>query len=256
MEKKRRAPLRVRILAVLVYIVLPLVVLAGLAAFIYVHNYYHASDRAMEALASPPPGVTVEEQDGDWITFGPADADAAAGVIFYPGGKVQYEAYAPLMEEMAQQGLFCVLVHMPGNLAVLDKDAAADVIEAYPGIDDWYIGGHSLGGVMAAGYASKHPEEFEGIFLLAAYTTRDLSQSDLKGLRVYGSEDRVLNYDSLEKNEENLPQKQFRGFVIQGGNHAQFGDYGAQKGDGEATIPAEEQWRITAEALAELTEDQ
>jgi dienelactone hydrolase len=248
MEKKRRAPLRVRILAVLVYIVLPLVVLAGLAAFIYVHNYYHASDRAMEALASPPPGVTVEEQDGDWITFGPADADAAAGVIFYPGGKVQYEAYAPLMEEMAQQGLFCVLVHMPGNLAVLDKDAAADVIEAYPGIDDWYIGGHSLGGVMAASYAGEHPEEFEGLFFLGAYTTEDLSETDLTGLTLTATEDRILDMDKYEENKPNLPADTTEE-TITGGNHSQFGSYGLQKGDGTAAISEEEQERIVAEAV-------
>ena len=255
MSEKKRTP-RVFYVRLAVLIVVAAVLVLGAAAFLYIHNYYHAGDRALAALEDPPEGVSVTEGPGDWIVFAPSEGDAAAGIIFYPGGKVQYEAYAPLMEETAREGLFCVLVHMPGNLAVLDKDAAEDVMTTYPEIGDWYIGGHSLGGVIAAEYASKNPEELEGIFLLAAYTTKDLSQTDLKALRIFGSEDRVLNYDNLEKNEDNLPQKQLQGFVIQGGNHAQFGDYGPQKGDGEATISAEEQQRMTAEALAELTEEQ
>ena len=253
MSEKKRTP-RIFYVRLALLIVIAAVLALGAAAFLYIHNYYHAGDRALAVLENPPEGVSVTEGPGDWIVFAPADGNRKAGIIFYPGGKVQYEAYAPLMEEIAEEGMFCVLVHMPGNLAVLDKDAAEKVRNAFPQIESWYIGGHSLGGVMAADYASKHPEEWEGIFLLAAYTTQDLSQTDLKGLRIFGSEDGVLNYDSLEKNEENLPQKHLRGFVIRGGNHAQFGDYGPQKGDGEATISAEEQWRITAEALLELVE--
>ena len=248
MKKKRTAPLRVRILVVLVYIVLPLVVAAGLAAFIYVHNYYHASDRAMEAVTDPQWGATGEAANGDWLAFGQAEEDTAAGIIFYPGGKVQFEAYAPLMGEMSQEGLFCVLVHMPGNLAVLNKDAAAKVITAYPEIDHWYIGGHSLGGVMAASYAAEHPEDFEGVFFLGAYTTEDLSGTELKGLSVTATEDRILNMEKYEENRHNLPADTTEE-TIAGGNHSQFGSYGLQKGDGTAAIPEEEQERIVAEAV-------
>ncbi|MBR6503739.1 MAG: alpha/beta hydrolase [Firmicutes bacterium] len=234
-----------------------LLLLAAVGAWLYISDYYPAGEKALAIMEHGTEEITLgEPANGDWISFAPADRQAQAGIIFYPGGKVQCEAYAPLMEKVAAEGVFCVLVHMPGNLAVLDRDAAADVMKAYPEIGEWYIGGHSLGGVMAAEYASKHPEDFEGIFFLAAYTTKDLSDTDLKGLRVYGSEDRVLNYDSLEKNEENLPENHLEAFVIEGGNHAQFGDYGPQKGDGKAAIPAEEQWQITAEALVRLTEDQ
>lgn len=50
----------------------------------------------------------------------------ATGLIFYPGGKVQYEAYAPLLYHLAENGIFCVLLHMPGNLAVLSVYGTED----------------------------------------------------------------------------------------------------------------------------------
>lgn len=84
------------------------------------------------------------EQDGNIVSFSPQEP--TVGMIFYPGGKVQCEAYAPLMLACAQRGIFCVLVRMPGNLAVLHPDAADGIPEKYPQIESWYIGGHSLGG--------------------------------------------------------------------------------------------------------------
>ena len=166
---------------------------------------------------------------------------------------MQYEAYAPLMEACARQGFFCVLLHMLGNLAVLDMDAAEGVPEQYPEIGAWYIGGHSLGGSMAASYLSSHTDEFEGLVLLAAYSTSDLSGSGLQVLSVYGSEDQVLNMDSYEKYRENLPAD-FTEVVIPGGCHAYFGCYGAQKGDGTPEITNEEQIRRTAEAIGDLAD--
>lgn len=142
-----------------------------------------------------------------------------AGLIFYPGGKVQYEAYAPLMEACAEQGLLCVLLHMPGNLAVLDVNAAEGIPEEYSHIESWYMSGHSLGGSMAASYLSRHPDDFEGLILLAAYSTADLKDSGLSVLSVYGSEDGVMNRNSYETYRENLPAD-FTEFIIPGGCHA------------------------------------
>ena len=99
----------------------------------------------------------------------------------------------------------------------------------------------------------EHTEEFEGLVLLAAYSTSDLSGSGLQVLSVYGSEDRVLNMDSYEKYRENLPAD-FTEVVIPGGCHAYFGCYGAQKGDGTPGITNEEQIRRTAEAIGDLAD--
>ena len=222
-------------------------VIACLACGLYKNDYYHADDYALETLEHPAEGISVAREHNR-IIFSPENP--RAGLIFYPGGKVQYESYAPLMEACASQGLLCVLVHMPGNLAVFDMDAADGIPDEYPQVEDWYIGGHSLGGSMAAAYLGSHTEEYDGLILLASYSTGDLSGSALKVLAVYGSEDRVLNMDSYEKYRENLPED-FTEYVIPGGCHAFFGSYGAQKGDGQPDLTNEEQIRLTADMIGQ-----
>ena len=157
-------------------------------------------------------------------------------------------AYAPLMRACAENGILCALVQMPGNLAVLDANAADGLQEAYPEITTWYIAGHSLGGAMASNYAAAHSEDFDGLILLAAYSTKDLTGTTLRVLSVYGSEDGVLNRESYEKNRSNLPTDTTE-VVLDGGCHAQFGSYGPQDGDGIPTISGEEQVRQTVEAI-------
>lgn len=188
-------------------------------------------------------------ENGRVTAFVPEDVQA--GLIFYPGGLVDHAAYASLMEELRNRGILCLLIRMPLDLAVLDADAAEGITAAYPEASRWLIGGHSLGGAMAADYAAKHPEEYEGLVLLGAYSAADLRDTKLKVLSVYGSEDGVLNREKYERSLGNYPAE-FTERVIAGGNHAQFGSYGQQKGDGEAQISAEEQKMQTADAIMQL----
>ena len=174
------------------------------------------------------------------------------GMIFYPGGKVEYSAYAPLLYRCAQQGITCVLAEMPGNLAVLDMNAAEGIPERYTHVNSWYLAGHSLGGAMASSYLADHTEAYEGIILLASYATESLHGE--KVLSVYGSADGVLNMESYAANKVNLPED-YTEVVIEGGCHAYFGAYGAQDGDGEPSISAEQQWEMTAQAIAEFVKD-
>ena len=217
----------------------------GVGGYAYVSDYYHADETALEAMAYQT-GSVQTEQDGDVIWFVPEDP--TAGLIFYPGGKVEYTAYAPLLRACAENGILCALVRMPGNLAVLDANAADGLQQEHPEVTTWYIAGHSLGGAMAANYAAAHAEDFNGLILLAAYSTKDLTGTTLRVLSVYGSEDGVMNRESYEKNRENLPVDTTE-VVLDGGCHAQFGSYGAQDGDGVPTISGEEQIRQTAEAI-------
>ncbi len=180
-----------------------------------------------------------------------APEEAKAGLIFYPGGKVEADAYIPLMMACAQQDIFCVIAEMPFYLAVFDKDAAGNIINEYPEIETWYIAGHSLGGSMVASYAAENTDGLEGIILLGAYSTADLSDSKLKVLSIYGSEDEVMNKKNYDKYKNNLP-KDFSEFVIKGGNHAFYGVYGTQRGDGKAAITNEEQIKITAQKIIEF----
>ena len=202
---------------------------------------YSANEDAVSALASAE-NYTVTEYDNGTMAFLPAQPKA--GLIFYPGGKVDSESYAPLMAEFAQKNVLCVLLNLPFDLAIFDGNAADGIQEQYPDIDQWYLAGHSLGGAMAASYAAVHPEEYKGLFLLAAYSIADLTESELEVVSLYGSEDCVLNMEKYAEHYSNLP-KSTHEYVIEGGCHAYFGSYGFQNGDGTPTITNVEQIQIT-----------
>ena len=244
-ETKQKIPRRKRRI---LWIVLAVFVLLAGSAGIYAGDYYHAEPEALALIEQGVPGVRVV-QGGGRTVFMPESPKA--GLIFYPGGKVEYSAYAPLMAELAKEGFLCVLLKMPLNLAVLDMDAAHGIPAEFSEAERWFLAGRSLGGAMAASCAAKHPEEFDGLLLLAAYSTADLSESGLKVLSLYGSEDGVLNREKYEKYRGNLPADA-RETVIGGGCHAGFGAYGPQRGDGAPRITRAEQIARTAEEAALL----
>ena len=236
-----------KILIVTASVVIAIALLFGACA-IYLADYYRADEGAIPVFA-PEENVTVSTLDGGNVVFEPQNA--TVGFIFYPGGKVEANAYQPLMAELARKGVLCVLVEMPFNLAVFDINAADGIQEQYPEIKDWYIGGHSLGGSMAASYLADHVDEYEGLILLGSYSTADLSDTDLDVLSIYGREDKVLNREKYDENKSNLPDG-FCEVIIDGGCHAYFGMYGAQDGDGTPTISNHEQIRFTVESIIKV----
>ena len=214
----------------------------------YINDYYHAEETAVSLITTPKENVAVTEENGVF-TFKPQNA--TKGIIFYPGGKVEAESYSPLMNSLAKEGILSVLVTMPGNLAVLDMNAADGICEQYPEIESWYMAGHSLGGSMAASFIAENSKDFDGIILLASYSTVDLSNSGLDVLSIYGSNDGVLNMEKYKECKTNLPED-FSEFIIDGGCHAYFGAYGEQDGDGEAEITREQQIEITVNEILEF----
>lgn len=209
-----------------------LAVCAG-AFFWYVSDYYPAQDAALEVMAQGA-GISVQE---DLTVLSPSYPTDTA-IIFYPGAKVEAEAYLPLLDQIRQTGVRCILVHMPFRMAIFDPGAAGDVMEHFPDVEHWYLAGHSMGGAMASSYAAKHPDEVDSLILLGAYIYGDYP--DEKTLTVYGSLNQSVE-DHIDYTE-NIVE-------IQGGNHAQFGNYGPQKGDLPGEISAEEQQRQTVEAV-------
>ena len=238
-----------KIFIITLAVILSLAVVVGACA-IYLGDYYRADLDAIGAFA-PMSTVEIETLGDGTMVFKPEKA--TAGFIFYPGGKVEYTAYQPLMAACAERGILCVLLEMPFNLAVLDINAADGIREQYPEIEAWYVGGHSLGGSMAASYLADRADGYEGLILLGSYSTADLSDTELAVLSVYGSEDMVMNRKKYDENKGNLPSA-LTEIVIDGGCHAYFGMYGAQDGDGTPTVSNEQQILLTADAIAELVE--
>ena len=222
------------------------VVLAVSMAFgVYAGQYYHADLEAIQDQSLQVEYERMERLEDGSLVFYPAQYQSA--VIFYPGGKVEALAYIPLMEHLAQEGVLAVLMPMPFNLAVLAKDAAAGIPEQFPEVESWYMAGHSLGGSMAASFAGENTAWVDGLILLAAYSTDPV---DVPVLSICGSEDGVLNMDKYDKYRSNLAE--LTEVVLEGGNHAGFGFYGPQEGDGAASITNLEQISRTAVQIAEF----
>lgn len=211
--------------------------LAVISVF-YLLTYYHSEN--VETYLTTTDEVDVKEIKNGLFFDGPGEEEA---MIFYPGAKVETNAYAPLMYQLAENGVDCFLVEMPFHMAIFGVNRAETILNDYD-YDTWYLGGHSLGGAMIASFASEHTDQVDGLLLLAAYTTKDLSRTDLKVTTIYGSEDGVLNMEKIEEGRALLPEGSVEK-CIAGGNHAQFGSYGKQKGDGEAQISGEEQIQET-----------
>ncbi|WP_017416621.1 alpha/beta hydrolase [Clostridium tunisiense] len=221
------------------------------AFFIYVSSYYKASSLAFNTLKSDSL-VTVEE-NGD-ILFSPVSKKKNIGFIFYPGGKVEASAYGPLAKEIAAKGYTVVIAKMNFNLAVLSPNKADAIINKYIDINTWVIGGHSLGGVMAADYAFDH-DKIKGLVLLASYpqSSKALTSTQLKVLSLWGSNDKVADLNKV-KEAKNLVPKDSEFIEIKGGNHGGFGDYGHQQGDGEASITNEQQIHEASTYIIKLLE--
>jgi pimeloyl-ACP methyl ester carboxylesterase len=209
-----------------------------------------ASDAAADALVSDGL-VTVEAVGRDLLAFHPRVPRTDRAVAFYPGGLVEEDAYAPLLRRVALGGVTAVLVPMPADLAVLAPRKADDAVDALPELGPWIAAGHSLGGAMAATWADVRRDDVAGLALLAAYPAagRDLSDAAFPALSITASEDGVLDRDTWEERRDLLPADATF-LEIAGGNHAGFGAYGPQRGDGEATLPALQQWDQAAAALA------
>ncbi|MBQ9703113.1 MAG: alpha/beta hydrolase [Clostridia bacterium] len=249
MEKTKKSRKKLIVISIIADVILIILVACG----IYLGTAYEPDIQAASNM-NVGDSFTVTALDDGTVIYKPTSTQSnntKVGIIFYQGGKVECSSYSPLLKACADKGIFCVLVDMPFNLAVFDINAADGIIEKYPEIESWYMMGHSLGGSMAAAYLEDNHKDFDGLILLGSYSTADISATSLKVLSVYGSEDKVMNREKYAECVSNLP-KNTEEYIIDGGCHAYFGVYGAQKGDGTPTITNEEQILITAEKIKEF----
>jgi len=204
--------------------------------YIYTLDYYRASEEVLQITENTSLEVVL---DDNITTIYPEDSKkTSTGLIFYPGGKVEASAYLPLLIQLAEEGITCILIEMPMNLAVFDVNAADDIFDDYPEIQQWYIAGHSLGGAMASSYMKDNYDKVSGMILLGAYPVND---APVETLVLYGTYDVMLDLEKV-----GLADKVVE---IKDGNHANFGNYGTQKGDGVALITREEQQKIAVDAI-------
>lgn len=231
---------------------LGLLILGGVGFVVWANHTPPLQDEALQALNSTQVLVTPE----GGLQFQPRGRLPETGLIFYPGGRVDPRAYAPAARDMAAAGFLVVIPSMPLNLAVLNINAAVEVMGEHPDIQRWVIGGHSLGGAMAAAYAGNHPDTVEGLALWAAFpgTRTDLSGTDLQVISIYGTRDGLATPEEVTDAVDRLPGDT-RWVPIAGGNHAGFGWYGPQRGDRPATISQEEQQKQILQAMLHFLSD-
>ena len=186
--------------------------------------------------------------DGGGVEILPRNTDADIGIVFYVGTQITPDAYIPFLARIAEQGYACFIPDFTFNMAALEPKAADEIIPAHPEIKTWILAGHSMGGLTASGYADDHRDTVDGLILVAAYANRDMSDAQLPVLAVFGDTDGVMNRKLYDKRLAWNPAD-FEEYVIQGANHAQYGDYGKQPRDNDAKISAEEQQSQTAEII-------
>jgi len=193
-----------------------------------------ATERAVAVLEDNG----VQREDGQLVFWPSSSTDR--GLIYYPGGLVDPEAYAVTAQGIADAGYLVVIPKMPLNLAFTGINRADGIQEEFPEIETWVIGGHSLGGAMAAQYAKNNEDSLDGLIMFASYpaSNEDFVDFPIPILSIIGSRDPGAHeqeafYEAIADSA--------RRFVIEGGNHRQYADYSFQRDDGVATISAAEQ---------------
>ena len=247
----RRA--RVRIL-----LAVPLLVLALVAVALLGYSRPMAASSEARAALRTENGVRVVDRV-TWYELVPSVEDArgtlvrpTTGLIFLPGARVDPRAYAPELRRVAQAGYLVVVLKEPFGFSIVDREHAATLIENHPEIQHWAIGGHSLGGTVAASFA-EDDRRVEGLLLLASYPSARLGRTDLRTTSVSGDQDRLVTPADVTRSKANLPAGTTY-VVVPGASHASFGAYGAQPGDGTATAdPATVQDQVVAAAVGLLT---
>lgn len=215
----------------------------------------HARQPLPEALAAMSSDEQVRVEQEPWLTFVPTRDASNTGFIFYPGGRIDPRSYASLMKAIATEGYLVVVPEMPLNIAAFHPNVADEVIAAHSEIDRWVIGGHSVGGAMAAQYTAEHSAEIAGVAIWASYPPdgAGLSTLGIPVTLIYGSRETRVTDSSIAERRHLLPADTVYVW-IEGGDHHQFGSYEIDPEDRLATIDRDVQHRQILQATLALLE--
>ncbi|TFB85281.1 alpha/beta hydrolase [Cryobacterium algoricola] len=193
-----------------------------------------AVEPALSAMDSDT-SVTVTET-ADQIVLQPTGAASDVGVFFQSGARVDARAYAAVLRPLAEAGHVVVIPKQPVGIAFLSTGAFGSARAGHPPVTRWVIGGHSLGGTVAAmdaqSFAGASTDPVVGLMFFASYPANDLSGLDARVLSISGTNDGLATPEKVTASKASLPADA-RFLAIEGGVHAFFGDYGPQSGDGE-----------------------
>ncbi|MGE7887252.1 alpha/beta hydrolase [Bacillus cereus] len=223
---------------IVLYSLLGILMVGGITFLTWSQFTYKPTKEALSLVGN--------KKDEENIVFG--QKDAKIGVVFYQGAKVEVESYSYLGEALAKDGHFVVMPKLPLNLAILGTNVVDSVIEKYPEVQKWYVAGHSMGGAMISRYAFQHEEKVDGIILLGSYPADDFSTKLIPMLSIYGEVDGLATVEKI-KNSIKLMSKNATMHMIKGGNHANFGMYGEQKGDNASLITPKAQQDETVKVI-------
>ena len=206
-----------------------------------------------EALLAMQSNDLVDVKTDRWLVFLPKEKEPQVGLIFYPGARVDARSYSPAARAIAARGYLVVIVPMPLNLAGFAINRALKVINSFPYIDHWAMGGHSHGGTMAASFAYNNPVTVKGLVLWSSYPAgkNDFSDKDLTAVSIYETLDGRSIMKGIDSYRNRLPPHT-RWVPIEGGCHARFGWYGLQKNENVPTISHEAQQEIITTATLDL----
>ncbi|MES2436556.1 MAG: alpha/beta hydrolase [Patescibacteria group bacterium] len=226
-------PKKMKLWRKIVLTLITLLLIAVISFVIWAKQIYKADQtKLQEFLNTNKDLITVTEHPKYW-EIAPNATTSTKGVIYYPGAKVDPQAYFYKLESIVtstSSPSILFVTKPPLNLAIFSIGQAGKIIDTHPEIKTWTLGGHSMGGAMACEYAKNHAEKFETLLLVGTYCNSDVSSKNFKVVNIHGSLDGVLTPEKLSAYSSNLPTSQ-RDFPIEGMNHAQAGNYGNQKGD-------------------------
>jgi pimeloyl-ACP methyl ester carboxylesterase len=201
------------------------------------------------ADARANPAIIVEDAP-EGIVLSPADGASEVGLVFIPGAKVDPWAYASILQGVAAEGTTVVITRPWLNLAFFDLRGLDAFTSAAPEVDEWAVGGHSLGGVRACQLAA----DADALVLFGSYCATDLSADTLPVLSLSGSEDGLSTPEKIADARPELPDDAEM-VELDGASHASFGDYGPQTGDGTPTLSDAEMHARVTELLGAFLAD-
>lgn len=210
-------------------------ILLFLGFWVYVQINTYPAETDYLALIMTDDRIAVSEKR-NYFRITPVSPDpAATTIIYYPGGLVAPEAYLYKMGMVASKlNTDIFIIKAPFNAAIFNTGAAGKIIESY-GIEQAWVGGHSLGGIAACRYASANPDHVYGLYLFGSYCDQDISGFTGRVVSLMGLNDLIINRDNYSEAKTKLPPGSDI-IEIEGLNHSDFGNYGLQKGDGESKL--------------------